>query len=484
MSVVKYKKYPLADENRAWDWALARKHAAEYSKNKDWNIDFSKYKEFFTWYDENKKENVTAYKLPHHDVIDWQIKTVPRWVFAAMAALLWARWWVSIPESEKKAVYNHLKKHYEEMWKEAPEFGKIYNDYELMKIENWEDLNSDKVIKFYWAILGKSKNEEKREVWWIATKEIIDSVWDIVDYKAVKEAWDDYMKFANIREMHQPKAVWTVVDYKFDDENKAVYIKAKIVDDEARLKVKEWVYKWFSIWWRVLDWKYEIVDWKEVFRITKLELIEISLVDRPANPEAVIESFKSLNLDTMGIKDLLKKFIKWEIKEEDLIKSFQEESEIEDREKITKNEEIEENKVENQWDERKENDETENREENVEEKVQKTNNVDDEESKEWVEEEIKDKENKEEVSKVEYEELKKQNKELLEKVEKLEEIIKVSIKDLESRQEKLIKAIEIIFNKNIEKIDKIEKMIQKAWRSTQQLDKKSDSKYISFADLL
>lgn len=62
-------------------------------------------------------------KLPHHKpstsgvgVIVW------RGVVAAMAALMGARGGVDIPDSDRRAVYNHLAKHYDEFGKEPPDY--------------------------------------------------------------------------------------------------------------------------------------------------------------------------------------------------------------------------------------------------------------------------------------------------------------------------------------------------------------------------
>lgn len=151
-------------------------------------------------------------------------------------------------------------------------------------------------------------DKEKRLVKWIASSEAIDSYGDIVRFDAMKEAFADYMKFGNIREMHWPSAVGTVKDYELDAKSKTTSITSKIVDDNAWNKVIEGVYKWYSIWGKVLEaeplmikttdesWnEYEIRSWG--LDILKIELIEISLVDRPACPEALIESYKARNWD-------------------------------------------------------------------------------------------------------------------------------------------------------------------------------------------
>ncbi|HXA46050.1 MAG TPA: XkdF-like putative serine protease domain-containing protein [Burkholderiaceae bacterium] len=127
---------------------------------------------------------------------------------------------------------------------------------------------------------------EQRMVYGYASTDAIDSQGEIVSKAAIEGAWDDYMKFANIREMHGNSAAGIVKEHAFDD--KGVFIGAKIVDDQAWAKVVEGVYKGFSIGGKKLKDGFDAVT----KTITKMKLTEISLVDRPANPEALIHVFK------------------------------------------------------------------------------------------------------------------------------------------------------------------------------------------------
>ena len=76
-------------------------------------------------------------------------------------------------------------------------------------------------------------------------------------------------------------------EYNFDDTG--VFIGAHIVDDQAWEKVKKQVYKGFSVGGKKLPDGYD----KVTKTITGMKLTEISLVDRPANPEALIEMYKA-----------------------------------------------------------------------------------------------------------------------------------------------------------------------------------------------
>ncbi len=126
-------------------------------------------------------------------------------------------------------------------------------------------------------------DDEKRMVYGYASTEALDSQGEIVRKDAIEEALPDYMRFANVREMHQQSAVGVAKEASMDD--KGLYLTAHVVDDSAWAKVKAGVYKGFSIGGKALERLDNVVS--------KLRLSEISLVDRPANPEAVFDVFKA-----------------------------------------------------------------------------------------------------------------------------------------------------------------------------------------------
>lgn len=105
-SVIPYKKYPLSDAE-TWDGPSAIADAS-----------VEDLKKICAWYDSDKPEVESSYKLPHHEISGY--KTNERGVMAAMGALMGARGGVDIPEADKQGVYNHLAKHYADFDKEAP----------------------------------------------------------------------------------------------------------------------------------------------------------------------------------------------------------------------------------------------------------------------------------------------------------------------------------------------------------------------------
>lgn len=139
-------------------------------------------------------------------------------------------------------------------------------------------------MRFY-APIAKVDAQE-RMVWGYASTEAEDDQGEIITRDALAAALGDYLKFANIREMHQMSAVGVAEEAGIDD--KGLYVGARIVDSQAWDKVTSGVYKGFSVGGKV-----RARDPSDRSVITALSLTEISLVDRPANPEAVFDCWKA-----------------------------------------------------------------------------------------------------------------------------------------------------------------------------------------------
>lgn len=125
-------------------------------------------------------------------------------------------------------------------------------------------------------------DDEQRIVGGYASTPDLDSQGDVVSIEAIKKALPEYLEFPTIRRMHNNDAIGTTLMTKIDD--KGLYIEAKIVDEDAWSKVKEGVYRGFSIGGKVINKIREV--------ITDLRLVEISLVDVPANKQAKVLLFK------------------------------------------------------------------------------------------------------------------------------------------------------------------------------------------------
>jgi hypothetical protein len=121
----------------------------------------------------------------------------------------------------------------------------------------------------------------------IASSETKDSQGEIITSDAMKAAIPDYMSFGGtgaLREMHQPIAAGVVLKAAVDETGRT-HIEAKVVDANSVQKVLNRVFKGFSIGGKVTE--------KDGHVIKGLSLREISLVDRPANPDAIFSCFKA-----------------------------------------------------------------------------------------------------------------------------------------------------------------------------------------------
>jgi len=141
-------------------------------------------------------------------------------------------------------------------------------------------------------------DEAKREVWGLATAEVVDKDGEIFDYASSRPYFEEWSReiaaatagrsLGNVREMHQSSAVGKLVDLQFDDDQKTIAVGAKIVDDAAWLKCAEGVYTGFSIGGRYVH----LWPDGEFLRFTA-QPAEISVVDNPAVPNAHFTAIKS-----------------------------------------------------------------------------------------------------------------------------------------------------------------------------------------------
>lgn len=140
-------------------------------------------------------------------------------------------------------------------------------------------------------------DDEQRLVYGVMTDETPVHEWPGVDvdvvtsHAATKRAVERWMKWGNVREMHQPSAVGVARSVEFNDQTRETYVTAHIVDDQAWQKVKAGVYRGFSIAGPIKTWDHD----KKLKRITvtDYDLDEISLCDRPKNPESVIKLWQA-----------------------------------------------------------------------------------------------------------------------------------------------------------------------------------------------
>lgn len=137
---------------------------------------------------------------------------------------------------------------------------------------------TDEEAKFTFFMPIAKVDKAKRTVSGYASTECLDMDGETVAKTAIEAALPGYWQWRNIREMHQPSAVGVAQEANIDD--KGLYLTAKISDNDAWQKCLDGVYKGFSIGGRKLA--------KTGNKITKIDLVEVSIVDRPSNPECTL----------------------------------------------------------------------------------------------------------------------------------------------------------------------------------------------------
>ena len=168
-------------------------------------------------------------------------------------------------------------------------------------------------------------DEGRRIVSGFASLDNLDKQDDIVTTEA---SMDAFAKFrGNIREMHQPSAVGKMISFKeekyFDPETKkfykGVFVSAYISKgaQDAWEKVLDGTYTGFSIGGRMNKWDdgYDEKSDKPIRIIKEYDLIELSLVDSPANQFANImsvEKVDGVNTITGSSADLIVENVFWD----------------------------------------------------------------------------------------------------------------------------------------------------------------------------
>ena len=148
-------------------------------------------------------------------------------------------------------------------------------------------------------------NREKRTVSGFATLDNLDQTGDVVTMEASMKAFENFR--GNLREMHQPTAVGKVVSFRpetyYDPKSKefynGVYVDAYISKgaQDTWEKVLDGTLQGFSIGGKIIDSETEMnkATGESVRFIKDYSLVELSIVDSPANELCNILSIEKVN---------------------------------------------------------------------------------------------------------------------------------------------------------------------------------------------
>ena len=154
----------FADRDTAWDAAAADKRVQDYAGGAD-NMDWAKYGQAFFYVDESNKELLGSYKLQFADVINGELKAIPKAIFAVAGVLNGARGGVDIPAADVATIKGKVSAYYAKMAKE-------FNDDSIVApFEGRSDKETDMIEERKTAIRTAERITMAAEVRAIATND-------------------------------------------------------------------------------------------------------------------------------------------------------------------------------------------------------------------------------------------------------------------------------------------------------------------------
>ena len=192
-SVTSFQDLPLADVGKSWDSSAAEKRVRAWADAGDApNV---RYRRAFLWHDTDEPENFTSYKFPIADVIDGQLRAVPRAIYAAAAALQGARGGTTINEDDKSKMRRHLDRYYSKLDKNPPWGEKMIGEI----LGETEEIKSMTVRQIEQALIesGASKEQAKTLISVLKKSEPKgddDNNIDEQEEKALNEVWAELEK--------------------------------------------------------------------------------------------------------------------------------------------------------------------------------------------------------------------------------------------------------------------------------------------------
>lgn len=135
----------------------------------------------------------------------------------------------------------------------------------------------------------------RREIELCATSETVDSHGTIFDYDASKDAFTRWI--GNVREMHGRQAVGSRVAVRCDDETRRIHVRIRISRgaQDTWEKVLDGTLRGASIGASGVVWQRQrrrvAGEQRSLNVATRYDLVELSLVDNPSNPDALGVTF-------------------------------------------------------------------------------------------------------------------------------------------------------------------------------------------------
>jgi len=118
MTAQRFQDLSLADRGRSWNADAADRRVRTWAGAE--SAPNARYRKAFLWYDRDRADEFTAYKLPIADVIGGDLKVVPRAVMSAAQVVNGARGGVDLPVRDVAGVKRTIARYYEKFGETAP----------------------------------------------------------------------------------------------------------------------------------------------------------------------------------------------------------------------------------------------------------------------------------------------------------------------------------------------------------------------------
>ncbi|MFC5184378.1 HK97 family phage prohead protease [Actinomadura harenae] len=145
------------------------------------------------------------------------------------------------------------------------------------------------------ADITKAERDEHGDliVYGKATGPDVDLDEQVCDAGWLKSAMPAWMEWGNLREMHQPVAAG--VGLELEQQGDDYFVKSKVVDDSTARKIEAGALKGYSV--GIKNARVVKDSTAPGGRIVGGEIVEVSYVDRPCNPTAVLALAKAAGAD-------------------------------------------------------------------------------------------------------------------------------------------------------------------------------------------
>ncbi len=152
--------WPLMDKDTTWDGDKAKKQIKAWASKADGSLDVSKMKSVHFWYDPDKADEITGYKLAFCYIVDGSPKAVPRAIFEKAGLFAGARGGLDVPESDMPGLKAKVAAYYKKLEMKPPwEKGSTMDIWTKDYAESYQQTNQQDWVSDLWNLWYPLRNE-------------------------------------------------------------------------------------------------------------------------------------------------------------------------------------------------------------------------------------------------------------------------------------------------------------------------------------